>query len=275
MWPQSWYSKFDYADSLDPYTGAGYPLFWPFFLQAKPADFPDWPLYVYAFGTNTCYHSQFTNPPLYKVSTVLLWALMKGAWGGSCYGLAMTSLLGFDNPTGFRSFAGIGSFANLFQVGIDDHLREVINSVFLRQFSSTAKANDWLYDADPPTATLAHIKAMFATDTRDDRVIGFSYKSGLLGTREGHAVVPYKIEADAVDPAVQYIYVYDNNYPADTTARFEVNSTTNAWSYPRYGWSGTDNMYLSDPASDYLSQSVFFLSAKPPGLPLRLERAMV
>jgi hypothetical protein len=260
MWPQPWFSRFDYADSLDPYTGAGYPLFWPYFLLAKPADFPDWPLFVYTFGTNACYHNQYSNPPLYKLSSVLLWALMKGRWGGSCYGLAITSILAFDDPSAFRTFSGVGPSGPLFQVGLTDHLREVINSVFLGQTGKTARANDGAHSKDPPSMTLALIKTMFASDRRDDQALGFAYKSGFFGSWEGHEVVPYRIESDTVNPSLEYIYVYDNNFPADTTARFEVNTATDRWSYPRYGWSGSNNMYLSDPASDYLLPPV--LSAR-------------
>ena len=262
MWPQPWFSRFDYADSLDPYTGAGYPLFWPYFLFAKPSDFPDWPLYVYTFGTAACYHSQFSNPPIYKISTVLLWSLLSRGWGGSCHGLAITSLLAFDNPSVFQNFSGVGPFANLHQVGLTDHIREIINSVFLGQFSTIAKANEWHSDKDPPSMTLAKIKTMFASDIRDDRAIAFGYSSGVLSKWEGHSVVPYKIETDAIDPSIQYLYVYDNNYPGDTTARFAVNIVSDTWSYPRYGWSGSNDMYLTDPSSGYLSQPVFFLKGR-------------
>ncbi len=262
LWPQNWFSRFDYADSLDPYTGAGYPLLLPYFLLANPPDFPDWPLFVYTFGANACYHNQFSNPPIYKLKTVLLWGLLKSRWAGSCHGLAITSLLAFDNPTLFQMFAGLGPFSSLQQVGLTDHVREVINSVFLGQFSTIAKANEWHSDKDPPSVALAHIKTMFDSDTRDDRAIAFGYSSGPLSKWEGHAVVPYKIERDAIDPTIQYIYVYDNNFPGDTTARFVVNTASDTWTYPRYGWSGSDDMYLTDPSSGYLAQPVFFLKSR-------------
>jgi hypothetical protein len=267
MWPQPWFSRFDYADSLDPYTGAGYPLFWPYFLLAKPADFPDWPLFVYTFGTNACYHSQFSNPPLYKISSVLIWALIKGAWLGSCYGLAITSILAFDDPSAFMTLSGVGSFGTLFQVGLTDHLREVINSVFWGQVGKTAKANDAAHANDPPSMTLSLIKSMFASDRRDDQAISFDYKAGFFSSRMGHEVVPYRIESDSINPSMEYIYVYDNNYPGDTTTRFEVNTATDRWSYPRYGWSGSNRMWLSDPASDYLLQPVLSVRKNQPRSP--------
>jgi hypothetical protein len=135
MWPQSWFKKFDYSIGYDPNTGRYYPydIFRAAPVWAWFPDFPDWPLFVKAFSIDTCY----TDPsvPVYSPRAITYWRLHKGAWRGSCFGFAVSSLLDFDFPQAFRAYyPELGTFGNVHDLAINDSTRRVINELFLYQF---------------------------------------------------------------------------------------------------------------------------------------------
>ncbi|HLF13577.1 MAG TPA: T9SS type A sorting domain-containing protein [Bacteroidota bacterium] len=251
MWPSAWWSQFDYADSLDPYTNKFYPLLWPYFpIYAKPQDFIDWPLFVSVFGVSRCYlNDPQSIIPVYRPSSVLKWKSLKGNWGGSCFGFAISSFLAFDFKSEFIGrFPEVGSFGNLNSLSINDSTRIVINHLFWYQLGlphSQYIAQYW--NAKTPVQTLSEIKEMFLSEVRDDRIIIFWSSNG------GHAVNPYRVVQDSLPPYLDTVYVYDNNSPGSTTQQFIINKTTNTWSYPPLGWSGSTKFILNDPVSQYLS----------------------
>lgn len=63
----------------------------------------------------------------------------------------------------------------------------------------------------------------------------------------GHAVTPYAISKESADS--YRIYIYDNNYPADTNRFVEINSTTQHWKYEGYEGAGTINALFAIPLS--------------------------
>ncbi|MBI4549057.1 MAG: T9SS type A sorting domain-containing protein [Ignavibacteriae bacterium] len=254
MWPSTWWSQFDYADSLDPYTNNTYPFLWPYFpLYAKPQDFIDWPLFVSVFGVPRCYlNDPQSIIPVYRPSSVLKWRSLKGNWGGSCFGFAISSFQAFDFKDQFIArFPAVGNFMNLNSLAINDTTRFVINHLFAYQWGLPHSQHiNQYWNAKTPMQTLSEIKDMFLSEARDDRILCFWSSNG------GHAVNPYRVVQDSLPPYLDTVYVYDNNSPGSTTQQFTINTTTNTWSYPPLGWSGSSNFILMDPVSQYLLNPV-------------------
>ncbi len=245
MWPQSWWGQFDY-------TSSQYPASWRF--VCSPSDFPDWPLFVDAFGASQCY---FDPPPgliIYRPSAIAKWLGIKGAWGGSCFGFAVAADLFFD---GYLSLASeFPGASNLYGVPINDESRKTINKYWIYQFGETQQqySNEG-YNYSTSSQTLADCQEMFQSSAppRDDRVLVLYNNHG----SGGHAVVPYRCEPDQSNSNIYYIYVYDNNYPNDFTCRIAINTSSNTWSYDRLsGWGGSQHLFLMGPVSDYESSPI-------------------
>jgi parallel beta-helix repeat protein len=248
MWPPAWFQRFNYATGIDPYTGVNYPAAWISPADtARSSDFPDWPLFVETFGWTQCYIGTITQILSYRPSAVARWRTIKGNWAGSCFGLSASSLLAFDNVAAFRTaFPSLPPFSTLNQAGITDTTRKIINHLFLYQFGQAFIAYHAGVNGTSPNTTLAELKKMFLTDDRDDRFLFF------FGATGGHAVTPYRLETDSLIPEISYIYVYDNNLPGNTGARFSVATDNQRWLYSPLGWANGTGLYLSEPESHYL-----------------------
>ncbi len=252
MWPQSWWKQFDYFNGIDPYTGEKYPIDFTF---ARPEDFSDWPLFVSVFEFENCYWD--AQPPVYKSSALLRWGSIKGNWKGSCFGFAIGCFLAFDNKTTFiNRFPDMGNFNYLNQLSINDTTRYVINHLFQYQFGLSQQQYWKASNNKTAVETLNEIKEMLLNENRDDKIIGFVRKQG------GHAVNPYKVVKGP--QSIEYVYVYDNNSPGDTTLKFIINKNDNVWQYSvgdasRY----TNNFQLMEPVSSYLNS---------PSLPNSLQK---
>jgi len=256
MWPQSWWNQFDY--SQDPY-----PFAWRSI--CRPQDFPDWPIFVEAFGDGLCYWDPPPGIIIYSPSAVLRWLGLKGNWGGSCFGFAISSFLTFDDKTAFTNvFSNLGSFNKLYDLVINDERRKCINQLWIYQFGKDQQAHINANSSNRPIQTLNEIKQMFRNNIRDDRILVFFNQNG----SGGHAVNPYKIEKDSDNPNLVYIYVYDNNWPNNANRRITIN-TNNTWSYfastnaqgQPVDWGGREGLFLMDPVSNYLIS---------PGLPKKI-----
>ena len=241
MWPLLWWEQFDYQNGLDPNTGQGYPN--SFALGASSKDFIDWPLFVDLFGLSQCY----LNPSLgiYSPIAVLKWFVTKDDFEGSCAGFAVTSFLAFGwQEALLDTFPSIGEFERLYDLIVNDARRKVINQMWGswqgREHLSYAAAQD----DKTPRETLQDIKDMFLSETRSD---GYLYISPDT-VSEAHAVNPYKLQR--LFGQRFFLYVYDNNFPGDTTRVITIDSSQNTWSYG--GWGGSDGFYLMDPVVTYL-----------------------
>lgn len=228
MFPPSWYGQFDYVNGTDPFTHSHYTYDFQFWLiNAHPKDFPDWPSFVRAFGTDQCYFTLSFGGFL-KPMAIFYWALMKGSWGGSCYGFASSSFLAFDRKSDFISRFGISQFGNLRDVQAGDTTRKVINEIFTYQYGTEGKGADLGAVITRPNETLQEIKQMFRSENGDNRHIDFfDYTSSA-----GHSVAPWKISKRSDHPELEYIQVYDNNYPDMDNLAFEIDTIQNTWSYP-------------------------------------------
>ncbi|MGB2908833.1 MAG: hypothetical protein WBB73_17180, partial [Candidatus Aminicenantaceae bacterium] len=253
IWPASWYGQFNYQTGIDPNTGVQYPQIAPF-NTASSSDFPDWPLFVTAFGVSQAY---FDPPAMtYRDNARAKWGAMKSAWGGSCSGFAISSTLAFDDSRRFRlRFAGLPAFESLFSVPLDASIRKIINELWVQQSGMAhwpVVIAGW--DTKTPNQTVNELKQLLWSDDGDHAHLNFWHNGPSSG---GHAVVPYKLVRDAGNPAVYWIHVYDNSFHNDNNARIRVDTSANgnlgAWSYDLWpGWGGNQNLILSDKASTYL-----------------------
>lgn len=255
IFPSPWFNQFNYQTGTDPNTGSLYPPVIQLF--GKSFYFPDWPVFVQAFGDNQSYYSK--SLPVYKPSAVKRWLDKAGRWGGSCFGMANSSFMAFDDPSAFNSnFSEIGSFNVLSDLPIAPATRTVINRLMTRQFGRETQAlisDNWNV---PPMQTVSDIKEMLKDEVRNDRILLLFNQNG----SGAHAVSPYKVESDPVHPGQKWIYIYDNNYPTLDFLKIVVDSASNFWTYINLStWGGTKGLFLCDPASDYYS--IPTLSQKP------------
>ncbi len=238
MWPQVWWQeRFNYC-------GDQYPLDWC--STCKSSDFPDWPLFVSAFGENQCYWPGHSGRKGYKKKAVALWFAIKsalgGKWRGSCFGFAISSFLFFD---GYLDVSTVFGYTQLYLVPITNESRLLINKYWLYQFGSNQLQyihDNW--DSTSPNQTLQACQNMFKTRVHNDRIL-LLYDCQ-LGECGGHAVNPYRCELDVANNENTRVYIYDNKYPGDDSKYLSINTDTNSWTYSDLDWGGSRQLFLSD-----------------------------
>lgn len=247
MWPQSWWQQFDYLNGNDPFTGQPYPEEWlgPN-IFADPQVFPAWPTFVRAYGIEQSYLSGAIYSPI----AVTKWAKYHNveSWGGSCSGFAISSLQAFDNPTTFlSSYPDIQPFQNISELDTSKATRETINQLWAHQGGKQHKEFTNSQTNNTPLQTVQEILDMFAREMRDDQYLYIKNS-----TSGAHAVVPYKIQPVNEQPGFVRVYIYDNNWPADSDRFIVADTVGMTWHYiqsPVYN--GSKGFFLVDPVSNY------------------------
>ncbi|MCK4358310.1 MAG: T9SS type A sorting domain-containing protein, partial [Candidatus Cloacimonetes bacterium] len=250
-------------------------------IYARSQDFPDWELFVDAFGEDQCYW----NPPpgliIYSPFAVSLWRrIVFGSrdydnngnlidwWDGSCYGFAISSLLAFDDKTAFlNEFPDVGNFTSLYELSLNNNRRKCINQLWIYQFGQDQLAHINSNKTKTPMQTLNEIKQMFLSEIRDDKILVFFNQN----SSGGHAVNPYYIEKDSDNPNLEYIYVYDNNWPNNFDRKITINTNNNTWSYfastnvqgQPVDWGDGEGLFLMEPVSNYLINPILPKSLPP------------
>ena len=256
MWPSSGYVSYDHE--VDSVTGMAYPQW---FVQepinAKPGDFPSWPLFVQTFGRNGCYFDSAGYGFHYRPSAIAYWRELAHKWNGSCEGLAVSSAAAFRQKATFlQQFSQFGSFNNAFDVPINITRRSVINQLWLTQYGRAQEA----YDAQHEHVLLNQawvdsLKAMFLDDNRTE---GIALTMQDRHRSRGHAVTPYRIEQDRMTANYNYlrIYICDSNWPGDDSSIVQI---FNYLGTDAYGWNYGADMgdlygdgFYFEPASLYL-----------------------
>ena len=244
LWPQQWWSQFNYQQGIDPYTHRQYPLLFGGGV-VPPKKFVDWPLFVRSFDTSQCYAN--TLSAWYKALAIRLWTASY-KWGGSCLGFAVSSLMAFDDKAMFLNrFPEVGAFQNLYDLPLNDVRREVVNHLWVQQFgikhSASASENDQV------RVTLQKLKDMFLSEVRDDAWIRI-----LSGTSFVHAVVPISLER-LDGPGRFWLYTYDSNYPYQSPRIF-LDSLNQEWVSEVYNIRRNDGygLDLVEPASSYYTR---------------------
>ncbi|MBD3339559.1 MAG: T9SS type A sorting domain-containing protein [Candidatus Lokiarchaeota archaeon] len=254
MWPGEWWGQFSYEYGIDPHTLQRYPIEF-MLISAKPSDFPDWPLFVQSFGVEQTYYQDGLAGLIHSPTALLGWASIKDEWGGSCLGFAVSSLQVFDFPEDFiNTFPEVGNIEILSLLPLNNSIRKVINQLWVYQFGEIQKEHIIQSYIKRPKNTLEDIKQMLLSEHRNDRYLGFYNNHG----SGAHAVVPYKVERHYLYSDWEWIYIYDNNFPGDSTKRILIDTYNNSWYYDDMpGWGGNHGFFLSDPVSNYLNHPIF------------------
>jgi probable HAF family extracellular repeat protein len=258
MWPQTWWSQFDYLHGNDPYTGK--PYFFPYAQDrvtiADPRDFVDWPLFTNIFQPQYCY--KFDG---WVTSRALeVWRANKvRERKGSCTGFAISAFLAFTMPTALRdSFPSIGAFDGLRQLPLSNERRKIVNQLSWYQMDPTHDRNCTLQKTATPRQTLAQLKTMLHADNAD-----ISYLAVLLRHPSiAHAVNGYRLKLDDRALGRYVLYIYDSSQPNATRAAYLIDSSANTWS-PNPSIVSPDGLFLVDPVSTYLRHPVLPGTASP------------
>jgi hypothetical protein len=233
IWPASWWVGISYR--YDPYLGGEAPfpdLIYPDGTVGpiKNSVFPDWPLFVELMGEDQCYEKAGEFKVL-KFKAFLRYKAHIGKWGGSCFGFAESSFMAYDSLSRFKNqFPLTGPWATglkLYNLPITDDNRKCINLLYLKQMQIPFHAFVNAHYGDGPNYALWQLKQTFLDNSKNETgLLLFNQNGG-----GGHIVNPYKILIDTMDSNIEYIYVYDNNYPNDTTRRITINKGYNYWQY--------------------------------------------
>ena len=268
LWPESWWQQIDYNTDPYRYGAAPFPKINISGQQTVVQNwlFPDWKLFVETFGELNCY-TTVNNIPIIKNNVFHKWYNLTDHWGGSCFGFTQSSFMAWDSLAQFKwNYPGVGPWTannKLYELPINYHNRRCINQLQLKQ---QQKAVFNFYNQDgtlTPNETLKRLKIRLLDGNKDEGGLIFFNQNPGGG---GHIVCPYKIEIDTLNPNIEYIYVYDNNQPGDTTRRVKVNKTLNSWYYNLSGnaaltqceWGGDNahkGMFVCWPASSFYAQS--------------------
>lgn len=253
IWPATWYNQFNYV--IDPYLGidsvpqhlnyvnnASLPIGIP------SAVFPDWPLYVENYTQAACYVKDSANVDRLRLFAIEKWFNLTDFWNGSCYGFSNSALLGFHNMTELRKkFSGTGTGAKVYNIQLDDSTRKTVNGAMVHQFGK--KQTEFRVDGYRKYTGLqviAELKELFmSNDNQKQRALGFLNQK----SSGGHNVVPFKLESGESE---YKLFVYDNNYPNDSTRHFTVNKNSGIWKYngavnssaPPDEWGGISNKMI-------------------------------
>jgi hypothetical protein len=252
MWPNFWWSQFNYQTGIDPNTNNPYPRF---FHWSPPSSFPDWPLWVKVFTPAQCYVG---TGGVYKGKAEWKWQLISNTpFNGSCFGFAASSFMAFSFQSQFSAaYPGIPAFTNLYDLLMNDAIRSTINGDFLLQYGIQSLINDINSIKKDPRTTLQELKDMFMSDNPDIKTISIYNNNGNGGG--AHTMAPVKLVQSI--PGVYLLYLYNSNHPGDTTGFIKIDSTHNTWA-DNTGlgstWNGNTHFYLEIPVSNYFNIPIF------------------
>ena len=248
LWPQSWWSQFNYSTATDPYTNKPYPSF---FHSVGPSNFIDWPLWVEVFSVNKCYWSTFLG--VYDGNAQQKWKSRGEPYQASCFGFAASSLLAFSyRDQFFARHPGIPNVPNIFSLFLNNTIRKTINGYFVYQYGKQSLDNDVICKPKDTRTTLQEIKDMLSTDNPDIKSVT------IINVFGGHTMAPIKLGKDSSGPSRYRLFVYDSNNPGADTSYILIDSLNNTWTYANLnpGISFFKGFYLEIPTSNYLNTPV-------------------
>jgi hypothetical protein len=243
MWPPSWWQQFDYIGGTDPYTNLPYP---PYFFTTSSIAFPDWPLFVDVFTEPVCY-MQTPIGKMYRTRPLVFWIATVSPWGGSCFGFAVSSLLGFYHKQHLIQM--IGNFGDLNSVPLSTDISYVVNSFQIYQYDKEYRNERREISNKTPRDLLAELKEMLIKENGDGKTLSYRNNNG----SGGHAVVPYKLER-ASGIGKFKVRVYNPNQPDSTNQFIYIDSVANTWSDStslNFG-TGSTNCVLTRKSESYL-----------------------
>jgi len=244
LWPESWWGgnppRFDYTGGDDPVTGLDYPPELTA-LDPPPETFPDWPLWAEAFGTGRCYWDESSGR--YRQAAVARWDACRGPWRGSSAGLALSSLMAFDDAARFQAAFAVGSFGNLGDLTLDDDRREAVNLLWTRSLRAAWTGHLQENWDRTPTQTLSELEEMLLAEAGDHRIL-YLVDEWMSMAR---AVVPISLSASSSPSSVD-LAVYDPQVPGSVQT-VRIDTLAGIWDYGA-SWGGMRGMILMGPVSE-------------------------
>ncbi len=256
MWPEDWWSQFDYLSGKDPNTDHIY-FGYPFLATASKA-FPDWPLFTAVFGIKPpCYIRK--NPPIiYNTAATLAWHFINHDWEGSCEGFAITSLLGFYHHQKLAEFIpDYKDYDSLSTVPFCYDAQYAINYFHIHQFGRSFQKDRKQLKKKSPRQLLSELKEMLSKSNVDGKLLEY-WENGKIKSA-GHIVVPYKLERFD-DNSNFKILLYNPNKPKENNDFIYLDSTSNTWSDSTgFKWgTASSHCYLSFESADFLGKPKLF-----------------
>ncbi len=213
VWPEIYFNRYDYTNTRYPADVRA--------LNPKSSDFPAWDDFVvsYQLGTRQSpFVGSGTSTPTQEALNQ--WKTSKKAWGGSCAGFAISALMAYNGDYRFTS--------DLFTTPNTDQWKTLIHRQQISQSYPTFIGSA----QDDPNKTVQKIIELWQLPRGKHPWVGiYQIENGQI--KGGHALVPYRIVTRTGDNNEIFddVFVYDMNYPGDTTQRVTVNRTRNTWSY--------------------------------------------
>jgi hypothetical protein len=262
MWPPEWWIQFDYSQPPYPFAWTMWPI------NARPSDFPDWPLFVDAFGIDQCYFRySTTGDMIYRPTAIVKWrSIVNNPWGGACFGFTTSSLLYYKNLLILNELFPV--FSTVYAVPLSDESRKLVQKYHVYEYG--AEHTTYLRDKKSYATvglTFAELKQMLASGGRTNRTLGLLNTTGI----GGHSVVPCSLAHDEVVPQFYDLHIYDPNYPGSDEV-ITIDTVEGTWYYNRHpSWGGDYGFFLMDSIQTYAQIPQLSLAV---GLPQSLTRAV-
>ncbi len=200
-----------------------------------------WVLFKKAFPGTIMENSDGTRKQ--AANSFFLQSFLSAGEGGHCRGFSHASLVYYDGLKSLETTEGSvltspnnavsNSYGMTYQSDSMDYLQ-----IYQARWYTTKAIQGRFFGK--PNDILQLVKDALA-DFKDNGLdIAIFYKGA------GHSVVPYRIEQSG---SLYRIYVYENNFPGNTSKYIEVDPAANRWRYNIWGstfWEGTDiySIYL-------------------------------
>ncbi len=255
-------ANYEYAwevDDVQIATGSSYKVYLPLMLRSYPAPVatgflpnPDGYSFsnygnshyyeddlgvadlIHMFGAATVCASGSTPADCVLTSAADAWRqqIIASMGGGHCEGMAVTSLRFFKGQAYYTGDTTPGDFQSGVQKVYDLALDQAIQNYIAYYFATQDVEEIWyptglIRTNNTPKQILELVKQGLP-DSSDPYSLGiYQYDNGNLTM--GHAITPYSV----VDKGggVQWLYVYDNNFPGDTNRYIVFDTTSDTWQY--------------------------------------------
>ena len=242
MWSPVYYNKIKYDH--DPYLGGEAPFPGYYNENGEYRNFPgkmypDWPLFVKAFGEESCYKK--VNGVLKLRQTALeFWNAIGhlDGYSGACNGFVVSSILAFRHRLDFNLRFNTLNWEKgngepteeLYELPPYQEEINCVNELQMSQYRQATVTWQKMFRNSGPTETLEALKPILRSPTAS--ISGLTISDRRTEHSVGsHIVVPYRIIPDSFEYKKNRIYVYDNNFPGDTTRYVTVDLQNDAFSY--------------------------------------------
>ena len=255
LWDPNYYNQFNYQ-GIDPFTNSEYPQYFggSVFREANSSDFPDWPSFVNTFGVNACYKD--ISFGTYSPTALAFWESIKGVWEGSCFGMAVSNFLYFSHKNEFiNKYPDLPDQPAASFLSPTNYLISIINELWVHQLGTPHRESRIIAYSKTPNETLNEIRDMLLEENFEHKILDF-WNNNVGGG--AHAVSPYRVERDTVNPDRYFVYIYDNSNFLNLNSRFIIDITGNngngTWTNIEWQtWGGNNRIGLVDPVTNYLS----------------------